>query len=420
MRGLGWDLDRHVKSGRLRLQQVDPAELTPGEFAHQVRAAVERDGTRVIVIDSLNGYLNAMPEERHLALQLHELLSYLAQLGVTTVMVMAQHGMMGAGMAAPVDVSYLADTVLLLRYFESEGAIRQAISVVKKRGGNHERTLREFRFGAHGIRVGPPLREFRGILTGVPVHTGNGDALLKTRMGSRLICPQGGNMFATGDAVVYHALSGSALGGLEDDHTYYVFEFSLAGFNIALRLADSYCHAVGAEPDPVTAGGIAQISIAITPTSNNGDLHSLARDLGGLEDGVTYYVRSISGQSIQARDSPDLNATPITLDATHRTGKRDFNHFFGAVQVDLYEHPLGEAGQQGRCTPTSRPACRLPQPRPAGRSSCQRLAAPGRVAAERLPAGGGRRLIRVPAQGRDGRRSATSPSRRPPSSARRA
>jgi circadian clock protein KaiC len=136
----------------------------------------------VIVIDSMNGYLNAMPQERHLALHLHELLSYLNQQGVATVMVMAQHGMMGATMVAPVDLSYLADTVLMLRYFESEGAIRVAGSVLKKRGGNHERTLRELKFGPDGVRVGPPLREFRGVLTGVPVHTGSGDALLKPRV----------------------------------------------------------------------------------------------------------------------------------------------------------------------------------------------------------------------------------------------
>ncbi len=193
--------------------------------------------------------------------------------------------------------------------------------------------------------------------------------------GSRLICPQGGNTFATGDAVVYHALSGSALGGLEDDHTYYVFEFSFAGFNIAFGLADSYCHAVGASGDPSHCGGIAQQTIAITPTSNNGDLHSLARDLGGLEDGVTYYVRSISGQSIQLAKTPDPNATPITLDATHRTGKTDFNHFFGAVQVDLTTAGV-KPGQQALYADltTGLPYTECGQQ---GDPLCQRLAAPG-------------------------------------------
>jgi circadian clock protein KaiC len=179
MRGLGWDLASQLQSGRLRLQQIDPAELTPGEFAHEVRRAVEEDGARVVVIDSLNGYLNAMPQEGHLALHLHELLAYLNQQGVATLMIMAQHGLLGSAMVSPVDLSYLADAVLLLRYFESEGAIRVAASVVKKRGGNHERTLRELKFGPDGARLGPPLNEFRGILTGVPVHTGNRDALLK-------------------------------------------------------------------------------------------------------------------------------------------------------------------------------------------------------------------------------------------------
>jgi circadian clock protein KaiC len=179
MRGLGWSLAPHIETGRLRLQQVDPAELTPGEFAHEVRRTVEQEGTRVVVIDSLNGYLNAMPQERHLALHLHELLSYLNQLGVATVMVMTQHGMPGAGISTSVDLSYLADTVLLLRYFENAGALHVAGSVLKKRGGNHERTLRELRFGPDGIKVGPPLSEFRGVLTGVPVLAGGGDTPMK-------------------------------------------------------------------------------------------------------------------------------------------------------------------------------------------------------------------------------------------------
>jgi circadian clock protein KaiC len=168
-----------MRSGRLRVQQVDPAELPPGEFAQLVRDGVEKEGARVLVIDSLNGYVNAMPQERHLALHLHELLSYLNQLGVATIMVLAQHGTLGSNMGSPVELSYLADSILLLRYFESDGAIRVAGSVLKRRGGNHERTLRELKLGPDGLRVGPPLQGFRGILTGVPVHTGRDDELMK-------------------------------------------------------------------------------------------------------------------------------------------------------------------------------------------------------------------------------------------------
>jgi circadian clock protein KaiC len=172
--GLGTGLRAEVEAGRLTLQQVDPAELSPGEFAHAVCAAVERDGARLVVIDSLNGYLQAMPDERFLTAQMHELLTFLNQQGVVTIMVMAQHGLMGAGMSSPVDVSYLADTVVLLRYFEAMGAIRRAISVVKKRTGRHEDTIRELRLSAsRGVEVGEPLTAFRGVLTGVPVFTGD-------------------------------------------------------------------------------------------------------------------------------------------------------------------------------------------------------------------------------------------------------
>jgi circadian clock protein KaiC len=154
------------------IQQVDPAELSPGELTHAVREAVERRDTSVVVIDSLNGYLNAMPGERFLIVQLHEMLTYLGQARVATLLVSAHHGLIGSHMASPVDASYLADAVILLRYFESKGEVRQAISVMKKRGGAHERTIREFRMDAGGIQVGPPLREFRGILTGVPTFEG--------------------------------------------------------------------------------------------------------------------------------------------------------------------------------------------------------------------------------------------------------
>jgi circadian clock protein KaiC len=171
--GLGMDVEPLVKEGKLTLRHIDPAELTPGEFAHIIRRTVEQSGTRIVVIDSLNGYLNAMPSERLLTLHLHELLSYLGQQGVTTLLLMAQHGIVGAAMQTPVDASYLADTVLLLRYFEAAGEVRQAISVIKKRTGRHERAIRELRFDG-GLTVGEPLREFQGVLTGTPTFFHNG------------------------------------------------------------------------------------------------------------------------------------------------------------------------------------------------------------------------------------------------------
>ena len=164
------DLDRHITSGLVTIQQVDPVELAPGEFIHAIRDTVERGNARVIVIDSLNGYLSAMPEERHLIIQLHELLMYLGQHGVATILIGAHQGLIGAQMNTPVDASYLADAVVLLRYFEMAGEVRQAISVVKKRGSKHERSIREFRLDQGRIRVGETLRGFRGILTGVPVY----------------------------------------------------------------------------------------------------------------------------------------------------------------------------------------------------------------------------------------------------------
>jgi circadian clock protein KaiC len=171
-RGIGTDLQGHVDSGLITIQQVDPAELTPGEFAHSIRGCVDRDEVRIIIIDSLNGYLNAMPEERFLTIQMHELLTYLNQQGVVTLLIMAQHGFLGSAMATPVDVSYLADTVMLLRYFEASGSLRRALSVIKKRTGAHERTIRELNISSEGIAVGKPLTEFRGVLTGVPYFDG--------------------------------------------------------------------------------------------------------------------------------------------------------------------------------------------------------------------------------------------------------
>jgi circadian clock protein KaiC len=163
-----------VAEKRLHVQQVDPAEMSPGAFAHEVRRIVE-EGARVIVIDSLNGYLNAMPEERFLTTHLHELFAYLNQKGVLTIIVVAQHGMLAAGMPpGQVDVSYLADSVLLFRYFETRGEVKQAISVFKKRTGPHDRTIRELSITETGVLVGKPLREFRGIMTGVPMYDSGG------------------------------------------------------------------------------------------------------------------------------------------------------------------------------------------------------------------------------------------------------
>jgi len=165
--GMGLDLDTQMAAGRVIIQPVDPSELSPGEFFQIVREAVEQKDAKIVVIDSLNGYLNAMPGERFLITQLHELLSYLGQMGVSTLLLNAQQGVIG-NMSSSLDVSYLADTVVLLRYFEANAAVRTAISVLKKRTGPHERTLREMVISGNGIEIGEPLRNFRGVLTGVP------------------------------------------------------------------------------------------------------------------------------------------------------------------------------------------------------------------------------------------------------------
>jgi circadian clock protein KaiC len=167
--GMGIPLRRHVESGRVSIQQIDPAELSPGELSDAIRRAVEVSRASVVVIDSLNGYLNAMPGERFLAIQLHEQLMYLNQQGVATLLIGAHQGLIGSAMVTPIDASYLADAVILIRYFENQGEVRQAISVMKKRGGGHERTIRQFTMTSDGIAIGKPLREFRGVLTGVPV-----------------------------------------------------------------------------------------------------------------------------------------------------------------------------------------------------------------------------------------------------------
>jgi circadian clock protein KaiC len=164
---LGMSVRRQIELGNLSMSQVDPAELSPGEFAWQIRTDVEERDTRVVVIDSLSGFLTSMPGERDLVLHLHELLAFLNQKGVITFMVMNQHGLLG-NMQTDVDVSYLADTVVLLRYFEAQSEIRRVISVLKQRVGRHERVLRELTFSEKGLHVGESLAGFRGVLTGVP------------------------------------------------------------------------------------------------------------------------------------------------------------------------------------------------------------------------------------------------------------
>jgi circadian clock protein KaiC len=166
--GLGMNLAAHVGSGRLTISHLDPAEVSPGEFVDMVREAVETHGVRSVLIDSLNGFLQAMPGERFLALHLHELLTYLNNRGVLTLLVLAQMGLVGSAMQTPIDVSYLADNILVFRYFEARGEVRQAISMMKKRSGGHERSIRELRFGENTIKVGAPLTDFQGILSGTP------------------------------------------------------------------------------------------------------------------------------------------------------------------------------------------------------------------------------------------------------------
>lgn len=169
---LGIKLQEGLQGGQVRVQQVDPAELSPGQFAAMVRESVERDGARVVIIDSLNGYLHAMPDEHFLTAQLHELLTYLGRQGVVTLMVVAQNGVVGINMVSPVDTSYLADSVILFRYFEYAGKVKKAISVMKKRSGKHEESIRELHFDEAGIHLSEPLTQFRGILTGVPQEVG--------------------------------------------------------------------------------------------------------------------------------------------------------------------------------------------------------------------------------------------------------
>jgi circadian clock protein KaiC len=180
---LGLDIESVQESGHLTAQQIDPAEVSPGEFAHMLVQEVEERGVTVIAIDSLSGYINAMPGEKLLNIHLHELLSYLGQRGVTTFLTLAQHGPFPSGSSQGAEVSYLADAIILLRYFEAAGQVRQAISIQKKRGGAHEHTIREFSIQTGGLKVGEPLHSFQGVLTGVPRYMGLQDPLLSTPLG---------------------------------------------------------------------------------------------------------------------------------------------------------------------------------------------------------------------------------------------
>jgi circadian clock protein KaiC len=179
-KGIGYDVSSAKYGDRVNITSINPGTLSPGEFIHRVKRAVDDGHARIVIIDSLNGYLTAMPQEHFLLLQIHELFTFLRKRGVLTMVMVAQSGLIGQ-MQSPVDLSYLADTVVLLRYFEAQGSVRQAISAMKKRSGAHERTIREFRITPQGIRVGEPLTEFRGVLTGVPLYTGSEGPLLERR-----------------------------------------------------------------------------------------------------------------------------------------------------------------------------------------------------------------------------------------------
>ncbi|HEY3863513.1 MAG TPA: ATPase domain-containing protein [Verrucomicrobiae bacterium] len=176
-REVGMDVQRHMDSKMIQAHQVDPAELPPGQFAAKIREAVHVSHAKLLIIDSVNGYMNAMPDEKFLSIQMHELLSFLGQQGTLTILTMAQNGLMGP-MTSPVDLSYLADTVLLLRYFEAMGSVKKAISVIKKRSGHHETTIREYKIGRQGIEIGEPLKGFHGVLTGVPTFFGKDEQIL--------------------------------------------------------------------------------------------------------------------------------------------------------------------------------------------------------------------------------------------------
>jgi circadian clock protein KaiC len=184
-KALGLPLEKHLQSGRITARQIDPAEISPGEFVTRIRRAVEEDDCKLIVIDSLNGYLNAMPGEKYLTNQLHELTSCLNQQGIVTIFILAQHGLVAAA-EAPIDLSYLSDTVVSVRYFEAAGEVKQSIAVIKKRSGHHEKMIREFKLeSGKGIRVGPPLMQFQGILTGIPIFRGGPVEMISDSNGRR-------------------------------------------------------------------------------------------------------------------------------------------------------------------------------------------------------------------------------------------
>ena len=170
---LGFPLRQAVTHGTLVVEQIDPAEMSPGQFAFEVQHAVTHRGVHLVIIDSLTGYVHAMPDAHFLTLHMHQLLTWLGQHGATTLLVLDQHGLLDAPIVAPLDLSYLADTVLLFRYFEDRGTVRRALSVIKRRSGPHEPTIREMTLGPHGIGVGEPLSEFRGVLTGSPTYEGD-------------------------------------------------------------------------------------------------------------------------------------------------------------------------------------------------------------------------------------------------------
>ena len=180
-KSMGMDLGGHIADGRLILQQVDPAQMSPGELASRIREAVEQKNCRVIVIDSIDGYLAAMPRTQQMLLQLHELLSYLNHQGVATIVIHPQSGLVGTMTTGTLNISYIADAVVLTRFFEADGRIRKAISVIKNRGGSHEDSIRELRIDARGLRVGAPLAEFRGVMTGTPVYVGARAPLMEDR-----------------------------------------------------------------------------------------------------------------------------------------------------------------------------------------------------------------------------------------------
>jgi circadian clock protein KaiC len=171
-RALGLDIDSFVQDRQLQMHTLDPAEVSPGEFANMVRAAVDEQGVQTVVIDSLNAYLQAMSGDKHLLLQMHELLTYLNQRGVVTILILGQHGILGE-IRTDVDLSYLSDAILLFRFFEARGSLLKAVSVIKSRTSEHELTIREFRLGKNGVRVGQALTDFEGVMTGVASYKGS-------------------------------------------------------------------------------------------------------------------------------------------------------------------------------------------------------------------------------------------------------